>query len=96
MPRLDKSLVVYLEAVLSRLSTIALWYSIPAVYRQCVKVYMNFLEIYLTVMPIKGNGAVGKDSSLTSYIESLTKTSGREAPDWKKTPVFPQEDREPH
>ena len=37
----------------SRESAIALWQSIPAVYRQCAKVYTDFWEAYVTVIPSK-------------------------------------------
>jgi IS1 family transposase len=58
----------------SRESAIALWQSIPAVYRQCAKVYTDYWEAYLNVIPRKRHGAVGKDSGLTSYIERLNNT----------------------
>jgi IS1 family transposase/transposase-like protein len=58
----------------SRASAIALWQSIPAVYRQCAKVYTDFWEAYVTVIPSKRHEAVGKDSGLTSYIERLNNT----------------------
>jgi transposase-like protein len=35
----------------SRASAIALWQSIPAVYRQCAKVYTDDWEAYVTVIP---------------------------------------------
>jgi insertion element IS1 protein InsB len=50
----------------SRESAKALWQSIPAVYRQCAKVYTDFWEAYVTVIPSKRHEAVGKDSGLTS------------------------------
>ena len=58
----------------SRESAVALWQSIPAVYRQCAKVYTDFWEAYDTVIPSKRHEAVGKDSGLTSYIERLNNT----------------------
>ncbi len=58
----------------SRESALALWQSIPAVYRQCAKVYTDFWEAYVTVIPSKRHEAVGKDSGLTSYIERLNNT----------------------
>jgi IS1 family transposase/transposase-like protein len=58
----------------SRESAIALWQSIPPVYRQCAKVYTDFWEAYVTVIPSKRHEAVGKDSGLTSYIERLNNT----------------------
>jgi IS1 family transposase/transposase-like protein len=58
----------------SRESALALWQSIPAVYRQCAKVYTDFWEAYVTVIPSKRHEAVGKDSGLTNYIERLNNT----------------------
>jgi IS1 family transposase len=55
----------------SRESAIALWQSIPGVYRQCAKVYTDFWEAYVTVIPSKRHEAVGKDSGLTNDIERL-------------------------
>ena len=52
----------------------ALWQSLPAVYRQCAKVYTDFWEAYDTVIPSKRHEAVGKDSGLTSYIERPNNT----------------------
>lgn len=58
----------------SRESAMALWQSIPAVYRQCAKVYTDYWEAYVNVIPSKRHEAVGKDSGLTSYIERLNNT----------------------
>jgi IS1 family transposase len=58
----------------SRESAIALWQSVPAVYRQCAKVYTDYWEAYVDVIPSKRHVAVGKDSGLTSYIERLNNT----------------------
>ena len=58
----------------SRASAKALWESLPGVYRQCAKVYTDFWEAYVTVIPSKRHEAVGKDSGLTSYIERLNNT----------------------
>lgn len=55
----------------SRASAKALWQSIPAVYRQCAKVYTDFWDAYVTVIPSQRHGAVGKDSGLTGYIEYI-------------------------
>jgi IS1 family transposase len=38
------------------------------------KVYTDFWEAYVTVIPSKRHEAVGKDSGLTSYIERLNNT----------------------
>lgn len=58
----------------SRASAIALWQSLPGVYRQCAVVYTDYWEAYETVIPAKRHRAVGKDSGLTSYIERLNNT----------------------
>jgi IS1 family transposase/DNA-directed RNA polymerase subunit RPC12/RpoP len=58
----------------SRTSARALWQSIPAVYRQCAKVYTDFWDAYVTVIPSQRHEAVGKDSGMTSYIERLNNT----------------------
>jgi insertion element IS1 protein InsB len=58
----------------SRESAIALWQSIPGVYRQCALVYTDYWEAYVDVIPSKRHVAVGKDSGLTSYIERLNNT----------------------
>ena len=53
---------------------IALWQSLPGVYRQCAVVYTDYWEAYETVIPAKRHRAVGKDSGLTSYIERFNNT----------------------
>ena len=58
----------------SRASAIALWQSLPGVYRQCAVVYTDYWEAYETVIPAKRHRAVGKDSGLTSYIERFNNT----------------------
>jgi insertion element IS1 protein InsB len=58
----------------SRESAKALWQSIPAVYRQWAKVYTDFWDAYVTVIPSPRHEAVGKDSGLTSDIEPLNNT----------------------
>ena len=58
----------------SRDSAQKLWDSLPAVYRQCVKVNTDYWEAYKTVIPVKRHAAVGKDSGKTSYIERLNNT----------------------
>jgi insertion element IS1 protein InsB len=58
----------------SRESAKALWQSLPAVYRQCARVYTDGWEAYETVIPRKRHFAVGKDSGLTSYIERFNNT----------------------
>jgi insertion element IS1 protein InsB len=58
----------------SRASALALWQSLPLVYRQCAQVYTDYWEAYETVIPSKRHRAVGKESGLTSYIERLNNT----------------------
>lgn len=58
----------------SRVSAVALWQSLPSVYRQCAKVYTDCWEAYETVIPSKRHFSVEKDSGLTSYIERLNNT----------------------
>ncbi len=58
----------------SRNSAVALWESIPAVYRQCAVIYTDYWEAYATALPSKRHRAVGKESRLTSYIERLNNT----------------------
>ncbi|MEO1147937.1 MAG: IS1 family transposase [Cyanobacteria bacterium J06638_22] len=58
----------------SRTSARQLWQSLPAVYRQCAKVYTDAWGAYETVIPSKRHFAVGKASGLTSYIERLNNT----------------------
>lgn len=58
----------------SRESAIALWQSIPAVYRPCAKVYTDYWQADVEVIPSKRHRAAGKGSGLTSYIEKLNNT----------------------
>jgi insertion element IS1 protein InsB len=58
----------------SRESAKALWKSIPAAYRQCATVYTDYWEAYETVISAKRHYAVGKESSLSSYIERFNNT----------------------
>lgn len=58
----------------TRESAIALWQSIPAVYRQCAKVYTDYWEAYVDVIASKRHVRVGKESGLTSYIERVNNT----------------------
>jgi hypothetical protein len=45
--------------------------SLPGVYRQCDKVYTDYWDAYVTVVPSKRHEAVGTESGLTRYIECL-------------------------
>ena len=58
----------------SRESAQQLWNSLPGVYRQCAKVYTDYWEAYVTVIPSTRHGAVGKESGLTSHIERFNNT----------------------
>ena len=58
----------------SRDSALALWHSMPSVYRQCAVVYTDYWEAYATVLPRKRHCAVGKETGLTSYIERFNNT----------------------
>ena len=58
----------------SRTSAVALWQSLPAVYRQCARVYTDHWEAYETVIPSKRHFAVDKQSGPTSYIERVNNT----------------------
>ena len=58
----------------SRNSAVALWESMPGVYRLCAVIYTDYWEAYTTVLPSKRHCAVGKESGLTSYVERLNNT----------------------
>lgn len=58
----------------SRVSARQLWQSLPAVYRQCAKVYTDYWEAYETVIPSTRHFAVGKETGLTSYVERFNNT----------------------
>jgi IS1 family transposase/transposase-like protein len=58
----------------SRASARQLWQSLPAVYRQCAKVYTDYWEAYEGVIPSTRHCAVGKETGLTSYIERFNNT----------------------
>ena len=51
-----------------------LWSSLPAVYRQCAVVYMDFWEAYEQVIPSKRHRAVEKETGQTNYIERFNCT----------------------
>jgi len=52
----------------------ALWESLPGVYRQCAVIYTDYWEAYMTALASKCHFAVGKESGLTSYIERFNNT----------------------
>jgi IS1 family transposase/transposase-like protein len=58
----------------SQASAIALWQSMPPVYRQCAIIYSDFWSAYDRVLPCKRHFAVGKETGLTSYIERFNCT----------------------
>jgi Transposase and inactivated derivatives, IS1 family len=58
----------------SRPSALALWQSMPAVYRQCAVIYSDHWEAYQAVLPSKRHQAVGKETGLTSDIERFNNT----------------------
>jgi IS1 family transposase len=58
----------------SKDAALALWQSMPAVYRQCAMLYTDHWEAYKTVLPQKRHCAVGKETGLTSYIERFNNT----------------------
>lgn len=58
----------------SKDSALALWQSMPAVYRQCAMIYTDYWDAYQAVLPSKRHHAVGKETGLTSYIERFNNT----------------------
>lgn len=61
------------------------------------KVYTDFWDACVTVIPSKRHETVGKDSGLTSYIERLNNTlRQRVSPPGGEDPVVLQEVQEPH
>lgn len=58
----------------SKDSALALWQSLPGVYRQCAVVYTDHWEAYKAVLPSNRHHAVGKETGLTSYIERFNNT----------------------
>jgi insertion element IS1 protein InsB len=58
----------------SKDSALALWQSMPGVYRQCAVIYTDHWEAYKAVLPSQRHYAVGKETGLTSYIERFNNT----------------------
>ena len=58
----------------SRQGAMALWRSLPPVYRQCATCYTDFWDAYQTVLPSKRHRAVGKESGQTNHIERFNCT----------------------
>lgn len=58
----------------SRKGAIALWQSLPPVYRQCAICYTDFWEAYETIFPSKRHRSVGKDTGQTNHIERFNCT----------------------
>ena len=57
----------------SAVSALALWNSMPPVYRQCAVIYTDHWSAYDSVLPSKRHRSVDKDSGCTSYIGSAVK-----------------------
>lgn len=55
-------------------SAIALWESMPGVYRQCATCYTDHWVAYPVALPKSRHQAVGKETGLTSYIERFNNT----------------------
>ena len=55
-------------------SALALWESMPGVYRQCAVLYSDYWRAYSLVLPSQRHCAVGKETGLTSYIERFNNT----------------------
>jgi IS1 family transposase len=58
----------------SKTGAMALWRSLPAVYRQCAVFYTDFWKAYAEVFPSKRHKAVGKSSGKTNHIERFNCT----------------------
>ena len=58
----------------SAVSALALWNSMPPVYRQCAVIYTDHWSAYDSVLPSKRHYSVDKDSGCTSYIERFNCT----------------------
>jgi IS1 family transposase/transposase-like protein len=58
----------------SAVSALALWNSIPPVYRQCAVISTDHWSAYDCVLPSKRHHSVDKDSGCTSYIERFNCT----------------------
>ncbi len=57
-----------------RSGALALWNSLPPVYRQCAVSYTDFWEAYNKVLPSKRHKAVGKETGQTNHIERFNNT----------------------
>ena len=55
-------------------AALALWQSMPRVYRQCAVIDTDHGEAYKDVLPSQRHSAVGKEMGLTSYIERFKNT----------------------
>jgi IS1 family transposase len=58
----------------SKDSALALWQSMPAVYRQCAMIFTDHWEAYKAVLPSLRHRVVGNETGLTSYIERFNNT----------------------
>jgi IS1 family transposase len=62
----------------SAVSALALWNSLPPVYRQCAVIYTDHWSAYDSVLPSKRHYSVDKDSGCTSYLEPFNCTFDNE------------------
>jgi len=58
----------------SKDSALALWQSLPGVYRQCAMIDTDHWEAYKAVLPSHRHHAVGQETGLTSYMERFNNT----------------------
>ena len=58
----------------SKDAALALWQSMPGVYRQCAMLYTDHWEAYKAVLLSERHCAVGKETGLTSDIERFNNT----------------------
>ncbi len=56
------------------IGALALWKSLPPVYRQCAVCYSDMWEPYKKVFPSKKHKAVGKETGQTNHIERFNNT----------------------
>lgn len=53
---------------------LALWESLPGVYRQCAVIYTDYWKPYKSVLPSNRHRPVGKHTGMTNYIERFNNT----------------------
>ncbi len=57
-----------------RVRALALWDSLPPVYRQCAVCYTDFWSAYEKIIPGTRHKAVGKETGMTNHIERFNNT----------------------